>query len=386
MPSPEIVIIGAGVIGASVAYHLAAAGCDNVRVLERHHAAGGGSTSKASGGFRAHFGSEIDVRLSLLSIEKLRRFPEEIGADPGLRSCGYLFLARDQQTLDRLDSARDAQRRAGVTDARIVDLAEIASINPAVRPDDLCGGMLCPTAGFLEPMMILEGYVDAARGLGVRFDFGVECLGIMRSGDRIAAVRTAGETIAAGGVVNAAGAWAAKLAACANVQLPVRPVKRQVAITAPFAGLPEDMPMTVFTEDGFHLRVRDGRVLLLRPAEPRGSNPFDVAIEPEWFEATVARACDAVPCLAEASLAIDDCWAGLYEMSPDSHALLGAAPAVPNFYLANGSSGHGVMHAPALGQLLAEIILDGGASSLDTHPLRPERFAEGEPNAAPVFL
>ena len=146
------------------------------------------------------------------------------------------------------------------------------------------------------------------------------------------------------------------------------------------------MPLTIFAEDGFHLRVRDGRVLLLWPDEPRDADPFDCTVDPAWFRRTVARAREAVPCLAGAPIRLADGWAGLYEMSPDGHALLGAAPGAANLYLANGSSGHGVMHAPALGHLLAEIVLDGTASTLDAQALRPGRFAAGEPNEAPVLL
>jgi sarcosine oxidase, subunit beta len=146
------------------------------------------------------------------------------------------------------------------------------------------------------------------------------------------------------------------------------------------------MPMTIFTADGFHLRVRDGRILLLWPDDPTGLDPFDTTTADEWLAVVQAKARRRLPCLGAARIDRAGCWAGLYEMTPDKHALLGRAPGVENLYLANGSSGHGVMHAPALGQLLAEIILDGTASTLDVRPLRPERFAEGTPNPAPDFL
>ncbi len=144
--------------------------------------------------------------------------------------------------------------------------------------------------------------------------------------------------------------------------------------------------MTVFVEDGFHLRVRDGRVMLLWPDEPDVSDPFDVSVEDAWIESVFEKARSRVPCLDRASIDREECWAGLYEMSPDEHALLGRAPELDNLYLANGSSGHGVMHAPALGQLLAEIILDGTARTLDVNALRPSRFAEGKPNFASTLL
>jgi sarcosine oxidase subunit beta len=205
-------------------------------------------------------------------------------------------------------------------------------------------------------------------------------------GGRICRVITAREEVACQAVVNAAGAWAAPLAALAGVDLPVVPLKRQVAVTHPFAGLPVEMPMTLFLGDGFHLRVRDGRVLLLRPDVPAPGDPYDTSVEPEWVESVTDTARVRLPKLRDARVDLPSCWAGLYEMSPDRHALLGAAPECENFYLINGSSGHGVMHAPALGQLLSEIISDGIASTLDVTPLRPARFAEGDLNPPSALL
>ena len=144
--------------------------------------------------------------------------------------------------------------------------------------------------------------------------------------------------------------------------------------------------MTIFVEDGFHFRVRDGRVLILWPDEPDVADPFDQGVEDAWLGTVVEMARSRVPCLSQTSIDREKCWAGLYEMSPDGHALLGRAPGMENFFLINGSSGHGVMHAPALGQLLAEILLDGAAHTLDVHALRPSRFAEDEPNLAPTLL
>jgi sarcosine oxidase subunit beta len=385
--SAEVVIIGAGVIGASVAYHLARRGCGRILVLERHRAPGQGSTGRATGGFRAQFGSEINVRLSLLSREKLLSFDEELDADPGYRPCGYLFLAGDEAQLEALRGAQEVQKAAGLGEARVVTPAEIGEINPWVRADGLVGGVYCPTDGFLRPMGILRGYVEGAERLGVRFEYGVEQVGFRTNGEgTVLAVRTSGGDIGARSVINAAGAWAAPVARGAGLDLPVEPLRRQVAITHPFEGLPGDIPMTIFVEDGFHLRVRDGRVMLLWPDEPVVEDPFDQGVEDAWIETVVERARRCVPSLARASIDREGCWAGLYEMSPDGHALLGEAPGVENLYLANGSSGHGVMHAPALGQLLAEIMADGAARTVDTHALRPSRFDEGKPNVASTLL
>jgi len=387
MSSAEVVIVGGGVIGASVAYHLAARGLKNVLVLERGAQRGEGSTGRATGGFRAQFATPVNIRLSLLSREKLLAFRDETGVDPCFRQHGYLFIARSTVELDALLSAQSVQHECGLAEARAVSAEDIKQLNPAVESSELVGGVFCPTDGFIRPLEILRGYTEAAARLGLRFEYGVALEGFrMDSRGRIESLRTNGGEVSAGSVVNAAGAWAAKVARLAGIEIPITPLRRQVAVTRPFDLLPKEMPMTIFVDDGFHLRVRDRSVLLLWPDEPKTEDPFDTSVEDAWVSEVVAKARARVPCLKGAEIDRDACWAGLYEMSPDRHALVGVAPGMENFYLANGSSGHGVMHSPALGQLLAEIILDGEARSLDVRALRPTRFAEGEPNAAPDFL
>ncbi len=387
MPTAEVVIIGGGVVGASVAYHLAARGCRDVLVLERGARPGGGSTGRATGGFRAQFGTEVNVRLSLLSREKLLRFEDETGVDPGYTRSGYLFVARDEHELGALAGAQAVQHACGLVEASVVSGAEVERLNPAYNLEGVVGGVYSGTDGFVRPLEILRGYTEAAARSGVRFEYGVALEG--SKGDRRGKVGTlltsAGE-VSAGAVVNAAGAWAAEAGRMLGADIPVTPLRRQVAVTRPTDVLPAGMPMTINVGDGFHLRVRDGRVLLLWPDVPRAADPFDDSFDDEWLKTVVAKAHANVPCLKGVVVDRAACWAGLYEMSPDRHALLGRAEGLDDLYLANGSSGHGVMHAPALGQLLAELILDGSARTLDTRALRPSRFAEGEPNVSPDLL
>src|SRR5688572_29117370 len=145
----EIVIVGAGVIGASVAWHLAMRGCRDILVVDRAPALGGGSTPKATGGFRAQFGSEINVRLSLLAREKFLRFKEEVGADPGFREAGYLFLARSEREMELLRSAQAIQHRCGATEARMIDAADARTINPAIGDETVLGAAYSPRDGFI---------------------------------------------------------------------------------------------------------------------------------------------------------------------------------------------------------------------------------------------
>ncbi len=382
----EVVVVGAGVIGASVAWHLAARGCRDVLVLERAAAAGLGSTSRATGGFRAQFATEVNVRLSLLSRQKLLRFAEEVGADPGYRPCGYLFLAADEGQIAALRALRPVQAAAGLDGVEEVTPEEARRLNPAISLAGVAGGTFCPTDGYLRPAAIAAGYAAAARALGVRFETATRVTGLAARDGRLSVTTDRG-AVSAGRVVNAAGAWAGELARLAGIEIPVRPLRRQVAATVPTAALSPDVPMTIFLEDGFHLRERDGRVLLLWPREDDPTDQgFDDGVDARWLAEVEARARVRVPGLAGVPIDRAACWAGLYEMSPDKHALVGPAPGLPGLVLVNGSSGHGVMHAPALGQLAAEIVLDGRAHSVDLHALRPERFAEGRPNDALSLL
>lgn len=388
MKGAEVVIVGGGVVGVSAAYHLAARGCRDVLVLDRGARPGEGSTGRATGGFRAQFVTAVNVRLSLLSREKLLRFGQEHGVDAGFRQHGYLFLAGSRHELEALRDAREVQRACGLAEARIIDVDDVRGLNPAVNVEGVVGGAFCPSDGFIRPLEILRGYAESAARLGVRFERGVDVLGLrgVEGEGKLSAVVTDRGVINCGRVVNAAGPWAGQVARLAGVELPIAPLRRQVALTRACDLLPAEMPMTIFTEDGFHLRVRDGRVMLLWPDDPRHADPFDTTVDDTWLAEVTRKARARVPRLRGVEIDRAACWAGLYEMSPDKHAILGRAPGVENFYLANGSSGHGVMHAPALGHLLAEIILDGEARTLDARSLRPTRFAEGEPNAAPDFL
>ena len=386
MKPAAVAVVGGGVMGASVAWHLAARGVREVVVLDRGAGPGEGSTGKATGGFRAQYATAINVRLSLLAREKLLRFRDEVGADPGYTQAGYLWLAATGKELAVLRQGREVQHAEGLTEAIEVNADEVGRINPAVRLDGVAGGAFCPTDGFIRPHAILQGYVDAARRLGVRFEWGTEVTGVERLGRTIAAIRTPHGALATDKVVNAAGPWAAPLARLAGVELPVSPLRRQVAATVPCDLLPAAMPMTIWAGDGFHLRVRDGRVLLLWPTPGVPGRPYDASVDPEWLDGVAAKAHARVPVLRGTTVDHAASWAGLYEMSPDKHAILGLAPGCDNLYLINGSSGHGVMHAPALGQLLGEIICDGKATTFDVRALRPGRFAEGELNPVSELL
>jgi len=386
MSGASVVIIGAGVMGASVAYHLATRGWRDILILDRSSGPGQGSTGAATGGFRAQFGTPINIRLSLLARQKLLRFQEEVGADPGYVQAGYLWLATSKDELDLLRQGLRVQQAEGLHEAREVNAADIAGLNPALRHDLVFGGVFCPTDGFIAPRQILNGYLNAAQRLGAQVQWGSEVVQVKHRNGRIASVGTTRGHIETDAVVNAAGAWAGVIGKLAGVSLPVTPLRRQVAATIPCALLPAGMPMTIFAGDGFHFRVRDGRVLLLWPSPGAPDSPFDIRLDADWIATVAGMARERVPVLRDVPIDRASSWAGLYEMSPDKHAILGRAPGCDNVYLINGSSGHGVMHAPALGALLSELISEGTFSSLNADALRPERFVEGAMNPVSGLL
>jgi sarcosine oxidase subunit beta len=374
----DAVVVGAGVIGASCAVHLARAGL-RVLVVDRGQAPGAGSTARATGGFRAQYATAINIRLSLLARPQLQRFRDETGVDPDFRPVGYLWLATRSEQLAELRAAHELQHREGLREAVLVAPEDIRAINPFIASEALVGGAWCPSDGVMRPMAILRGYLETAARLGVVLRWGEPTTALEQSAGRITAVVTSRARHPTGLVVNAGGAWAAALARLAGVELPVAPLRRQVAITEPTRVLPATFPMTIWVDDGFHLRVRDDRVLLLRPTPGDPRDPWSDQVDPQWLDDIAADAPVRVPALRGVALDRARAWAGLYEMSPDHHALLGWAPGCPNLLLVNGSSGHGVMHAPALGLLASEIAVLGAARSLDVHALRPSRFAEGDP-------
>ncbi|HYW50230.1 MAG TPA: FAD-dependent oxidoreductase [Gemmatimonadaceae bacterium] len=377
--SVSTLVIGGGVIGASVAWHLQQRGMRDVLVVDASPGPGHGSTGRATGGYRGQFANTINVQLSLLSRAKLRRFAEDTGVDPGYRAVGYLFLLDDAPALDAFREARAIQHAAGLTEAVELTLDEAQRINPQVEMDGVRGAAWCPTDATIRPLQILGGYLDAAQRGGVRVQWNTPVQGMERGADgRIRHVTANGERLAVDTVVNAAGAWSAPIAAMAGVPLPVKPTRRQIAVTEPLTTLDDGFPMTIWARDAFHLRVRDGRALLNWPVDTPRDDPYALDVDQPLVDAVWKLAQERVPAMRTSALDPQAHWVGLYEMSPDKTVILGRAPGCDNMVLVNGSSGHGVMHSPILGQLVSEIICDGAAQALDVHPLRPARFAEGD--------
>ncbi|MFM2032417.1 MAG: hypothetical protein RLZZ297_1182 [Chloroflexota bacterium] len=371
----SVVIVGAGVMGASVAYHLAARGCTDVVVLEQYESEVTGSTARSAAGVRHQFSHELNVRLSQYGIERYANFPAEIGAESGLTQVGYLFLIRDQSDWEGYCDATVMQQRLGAR-TRLLRPDEIHAIVPDVVVDDLIGATYNPDDGFCDPHGIAMGYLARARALGVTLERSAGVTAIRTRSGAVCAVETSRGTISTPLVVNCAGSWGGVVGRLAGLEVPILPYRRNVYVTQPTAIIPGQMPLTVDVSSGFWMRKEHQSLImgLSKADEPAG---YNTAVDWEWLDTVLDAGFARFPRLGEVALAEKQCWAGCYEITPDHMPILGRHPDLPTFINAAGFSGHGIMHAPATGLLMAEEILDGAAHSYDITPLRIERYKTG---------
>lgn len=370
--SAQVVVIGGGVMGASTAYHLALRGVRDVILLESQSFFGQGATGKCAGGIRYQFSTGINVRLSLLSLPMLKQSEEETGQPIDLRWPGYMLLATTEDNVAEFRRNVALQHSLGVPTEWLTG-DEVRRRVPQLAADDVLAATYHGGDGLADPNGVVAGYISAGRRLGVKAYNDAPVTGIEVENGRVVAVNTPLGRIACEMVVNAAGPWAALIGDMAGVSLPIVPVRRQMLTTAPLPDLPPDFPFVIdFTRSlYFH---REGEGLLTGMSNPNQAPGFDESIDDGWelthMEAAVAR----LPLLANARLQAH--WAGLYEVTPDAHPIIGRIPELDNFIVVAGYSGHGFMHGPIAGLLVAEIILDGRAHTLDISELGYERFAD----------
>jgi len=368
-----VVVIGGGVMGASTAYHLAQRGVKNVVLLEREAFFGLGATGRCAGGIRYQFATDINIRLSLLSLPMLDALEDVTGQPALVRKCGYLFVLTQPADVAQFHRNVARQHALGVPTEWLTGDEVRARVRPALFPDALAGTFYAQD-GVADPNSVVMGYITAARRLGVTCLTGVTVTGLAQAAGRLTGVVTSEGTISTPVVVNAAGPWSAPLAALAGVEIPVTPVRRQWLTTTPLPEIPPDFPFIIDFARSLYFH-REGEGLLTGMSNPHQPPGFDQRVDPAWelthLDAAVAR----LPLLEQAGIASR--WAGLYEVTPDAHPILGASP-VAGFYLLTGFSGHGFMHGPICGKLLAEVITDGQATTLDIRSLALSRFAAGQ--------
>jgi sarcosine oxidase subunit beta len=364
----EVVVVGGGVIGTSVAFHLAEAGVD-VCLLERDVLAAG-STSRAAGGIRAQFSDPLNIAIGLRSIEAFTRFGERPGAEIDLRQVGYLFLLDRQEDVAAFESSVALQNELGVP-SRFVDLAEVRELCPLAGLEGVLAATFCPLAGHASPEAVVHGYAAGARAHGASILTGCTVTAVLHDGAEVQGVETPLGTIETATVVCAAGVWSPEIARSTGIELPVVPYLREVGFTGPAPGLPERLPLTVDFSTGFYFH-REGPGLLFGMADPDQAPGLEAPSDPTWLEKVMHVAERRLPSLLEMGIAGG--WKGYYEITPDHNALVGESSEVARFLYATGFSGHGFLQAPAVGEVVRDLVL-GNDPFVDIMPLSVERFA-----------
>ena len=377
----DIVIVGAGIMGVSTAYHLARRRAGRIVVLERDEVCSG-STALASGGIRHQYANRLGIELTTHSIVTYERFEDEFGVDPRFRQHGYLILVTTEVEQAQTERNVALQRSLGV-DVALLSPDETRRRFPYLATDDLRGATYSPRDGYADPYLATTAIAARARDLGVTIRTGCEVVGFARTPEGVEGVVTRDGPLSAPVVVIATGAWSGVLGALAGVDIPVAPLRRSKFITAPFPfdRIPEATPFVIDPHLGISLR-REGAGLLLGIGRREEAGSFSTALDWSLAEPLVERAVHRAPVLADAQLMRT--WSGLYEMTPDQTGIVSAVPGVAGLHVIAGFSGHGFMHGPIAGQLMAELIAEGRATTLDAVPLALDRFARGETSLEPL--
>lgn len=362
--SAEVVVIGGGVMGVSIAFHLAEAGV-SVVLLERGDL-GGGSTSKAAGGVRTQFSDELNIALGARSLEAFASFADRPGQEIDLRRAGYLFLLTRAEDVAAFEASVALQNAAGLP-TRMITPDEASELSPLASMDGVLAASFSPQDGYCSPESVVLGYATGARRLGARLLTGVEVLGIDAAAGTVA---TSAGVIEAGALVCAAGAWSASVGEMAGVDLPVVPLRRQVLVTESLPGLAAYVPMTIDFETSFYFHG-EGEGVLLGMSDPDETPGFKLGLSDEWMPRLTAAMTRRAPGLLDAGIRTG--WAGLYEVSPDHNALIGSN--LGGWFLyATGFSGHGFLQAPAVGEVIRDLHL-GRRPFIDPAPFSARRFA-----------
>ena len=367
------VLIGGGAVGLSVAYHLARGGMAGVALLEKG-LLGEGSTGACAGGVRLDYSSEVNVRFSLASMPRWETFGEEFGVDPGFRRVGYLMLAEKNEHWRILRENRALHERLRVP-TELLSPGEIKNRWPFIQTEDLLGGTYCGADGYVGPQEAVQGYARSCRASGVRIFQGTAATGIQIEGTKVRAVETKKGVIETERAVCCAGPWASEVGRMAGLDIPVKPIRRQVFVSGPVPSLPGDLPLTTDLAQHTCYKPEGEGYLLYGPQDTEPS--YNTKVDWEAVEWAVDRAVRRIPALGSATILRG--WAGLYEISPDNHGLMGGVDGLEGFSVAAGFSGHGFQHSPAAGQALAEFILEGEAKVVDISPLSLDRFQKGRP-------
>jgi sarcosine oxidase subunit beta len=370
--SADIVIIGGGVMGASIAYHLAFRGMKNLILLEKEPLFGQGSTGRCAGGVRYQFGTKINIKLSLASLPMLERFMDELGQEINYHKCGYLFVLTSEHDARVFKHNHDLQHNLGVH-TEWLSGDDIRKRLPLMNFNDALAGTFHQKDGLVDPNSVVTGYINAAQKMGVRTINNAEVTGIQIGAGKIEGVETTQGVVKTRVVINAAGAWAGTIGKMAGVHIPIQPIRRQMFTTNPLKEIPEDFPFVIDFARSLYFH-REGEGLLIGMSNPNETPGFDINVDEEWEITNLEAAIRRMPLLENASRASH--WAGLYEVTPDAHPIFGGTN-IEGFLVCAGFSGHGFMHGPIAGKLMSEYVTDGTFSTVDVSSLDLARFDEG---------
>jgi len=369
-------------MGASTAYHLAERGGVSVALLEKNEQFGQGSTGLCAGGIRHQFSTEVNIRLSIESIQMMERFPEEIGQEIGLNLVGYLFVLDNEADIVQFKANVALQNRLGVG-SRVLSVGEIRQRVPLLNLDGVVGGTFYEGDGLADPNSIVQGYISKTRQFSkatgarpISLLTEVAVTGMRMTNGQVQAVITDQGEIATETVVITAGAWSGQIGEMIGFDIPIRPVRRQIAVTTPLAELPPDFPFVLFFGQSLYFHLESGQSILTGMSRPDEPVSFSLAVDRQWTETHLLAAMERFPLLEKAGLLAE--WAGPYEVTPDEQAILGRLPGLEGMVIAAGFSGHGFMHGPIVGKLMAEEVMERRAHTVNIDDLRYERFTLGK--------
>ena len=367
----DAIIIGGGIIGVATAFYLAREKFGKILLLEKEPLLGAGATSKAAGGIRAQFSTRVNVEMSMLSEEIFVRFEEETGFKAFYDRVGYMFLLQSDEEVARFRTSYEMQKTLGL-DVVLLKPSEIGEYAPHISLDGIQMATFCENDGLGDPHEFLTGYEKAARRLGVEYAFDTEVIGIDVDNGKITAVKTSRGVISSPLVINCAGPYAGVIGKMAGAELPVQPIRRQIVTTGKLDFVKPFFPMVVDVKTGLYCH-KESQGMLLGWADPSVAPSFDISLDPDYTDHILEIALERIPQLEQAEIGNE--WTGLYEVTPDHHAVIGWEPSVAGLFHVAGFSGHGFMHAPAAGRVSSEIIT-GRKPSLDISALSPARFGQ----------
>jgi len=359
-------------MGASAAYHLAQRGMKDIVLLEKENFFGQGATGRCAGGVRYQFSTQINVKLSIASLPMIERFKDEIGQGVSYKQCGYLLVATHEKEVKVFKHNVEMQNGLGVL-TEFLSGDEVRRRLPLMKFDDALAGTFNQKDGTVDPNSVVMGYISAAQKMGVQAFSGVEVSGINLKGGNVEEVQTSIGAIKTRMILNAAGPWAGRIGDMAGVQLPIIPLRRQMFTTSPLKEVGEDFPFVIDFARSLYFH-REGEGLLIGMSNQHEKPGFEQSVDQDFELINLDAAIERMPLVEKAQRASH--WAGLYEVTPDAHPIYGETN-VNGFYVCAGFSGHGFMHGPISGKLMAEKILDGKFSSVDVSMLDLKRFKEG---------